>query len=279
MMSFVPLYKRVQPLLGTLLEISVKHESNERAHALITVAFNEARRLEEIFNVFSATSELGRLNRAAVGSPVAVSRELGEVFALGSRIETLSSRAFRLMPACEHETPCYRIGESGSITRTSACTFDLGGIAKGYIVDRLFHKLADPLENRPFSVNAGGDLRCQGEHCIEIRVPTLSDERRYQFGIEDHALASSALRAPSVGTGAARYVGRAGGPGAVTVLHEECAVADALTKTILFGGWGGELSAAFPSAQVLMFDRFGNPLSSVEDAVPNPAEERLGSAS
>jgi len=258
MISHAQVFKRVQPALGTLIELSVEHDSFEKAQALMTSAFAEARRLESVLSAFTPWSELSRLNSAPLETVVSVSAELEFVLHLGRKIEKLSHRSFRLMPECTHETEsCYSLN-GNKVLKATNCRFDLGGIAKGYIVDRLFEELKTQLEDRPFSVNAGGDLRCQGDHSVEIRVPTLGDEKRYELAIQNCAVASSSLRGLQVGQPAARYAGRSGEAVAVTVMGALCAAADALTKAVLFGGWNEALSTAYPTAQIFAFDRFGN---------------------
>ena len=63
---------------------------------------------------------------------------------------------------------------------------DLGGIAKGYIVDRLFEWLEDRAEGRGLTVNAGGDLRTTGlGQSFELRIPTSDGDARFALNALD----------------------------------------------------------------------------------------------
>jgi thiamine biosynthesis lipoprotein len=124
---------------------------------------------------------------------------------------------------------------------------DLGGIAKGFAVDRavealLGHGIAEGL------VNAGGDLRVFGprSHAVDIRDPRQPDRPLYRVALCNAALASSAGRFDPVRTAHAldcavidpltampvRAISGA------TVCAASCMMADALTKVVMNDGEG-----------------------------------------
>ena len=235
-------FKRMQPLLGTWFELSIDTaESSESAHQSMSLAFDEARRLERVFNVFDAKSEISRVNVASPGEWSTVSEELAEVLTFGAELERESSRAFRLMPGTEASAPDYALSEK-AVCRHGEGTFDLGGIAKGYVVDRVFDFLQSRHPGAAVLVNAGGDIRCSGTHRIEVRVPSESgEETRFELELKDEALATSSLFGARhlAGRASANYPahalsGRVGASSAV-VRASSCMAADAMTKVALFG--------------------------------------------
>jgi FAD:protein FMN transferase len=124
-------------------------------------------------------------------------------------------------------------------------TIDVGGIAKGFAVDRAIevlrrHGITEGL------VNAGGDLAAFGPHphSIDIRDPRQPDRPLCRVGLADAALASSAGRfdpmladAPA---GTCVIDPSTGGPATAvlgaTVCAPRCVIADALTKVVMNGG-------------------------------------------
>jgi len=72
-------------------------------------------------------------------------------------------------------------------TRISAAsrpfTLDLGGIAKGAIVDRIIGQL-EALDIRPALVNAGGDLRVTHNRRAAVAAGVLSPDRIWRIGIQ-----------------------------------------------------------------------------------------------
>jgi FAD:protein FMN transferase len=119
---------------------------------------------------------------------------------------------------------------------------DLGGIAKGFAVDRAVealrrHGVADGL------VNAGGDLRTFGprEHEIDIRDPRHPDRIMCRVALRNAALASSGSRFDPLRSGhllncavidpaTAMPVRSIHG---ATVCAPSCVIADALTKLVM----------------------------------------------
>jgi thiamine biosynthesis lipoprotein len=118
---------------------------------------------------------------------------------------------------------------------------DLGGIAKGYAVDRAFAAMGLPPEVQ-CSVNAGGDLRVQGPEPERILLRAPSEGGQVPVvELENAALASSSGRddlhdiggtqvGPHVEGGTHRSVGTRS---FVSVVAQDCMTADALTKIVL----------------------------------------------
>jgi thiamine biosynthesis lipoprotein len=250
--------KRVRPACGTWLEITLPFE-DAAAHA---AAFAEAARLERIFSAHDPASEVSALNRRlaramATETPrpfsefaseldCELSSELAAVLELGERIESRSAGAFRL--------------------RDPQGRLDLGGIAKGAVVDGVFDLLSARIPRGPLLVNAGGDLRVRGAHDIEIRVPaTDGTELRYGYRVQDAALATSSRLEGRVGRPSAKYPPEGTVVNTACVLAATAAQADALTKAVIFGAatWSGISNTpaiAEHALAVLAFDERGRAL-------------------
>ena len=275
MTGFAKVYKRARPALGTWLEIKLMYLSPANQETpfsvrapvtdLMSEAFELAQRLETTFSRFIKGGELALLNSQAPGSLSALSAEMAEVLGYAEVI------GFKAMPKCAHVPPrrCFHLERflhsislesSPALRRECDGQFDLGGIAKGYIVDRVFEFLRAVVPEANLIVNAGGDLRCHGEHQIELRIPTRSGELRLGMQVQDCALATSSLLGENaaVGFASAKYAGIAigdqNGATSVCVLANTCMTADAMTKRVLFQP-GQALSSGVE--HVLIFDRSG----------------------
>ena len=125
--------------------------------------------------------------------------------------------------------------------RTANLLVDLGGIAKGFAVDRAIDALRGAGVATAL-VNAGGDLAGFGAAPQPVDLRDPCDPRRLlgRIWLGNEALASSGRRLdasdaplavidPRTGEGVARFCG-------ATVRAPSCMIADALTKLVLIAG-------------------------------------------
>lgn len=218
------LVRRTFPVMGTLGEIAVPARHQAGARQAITAAIAELDRIEKLMSRFRTDSDVGRLNASTQGRAVAVSPETAEVvrdalaWAADSRgtfdpcLGRLSElwdpaqgarppsrdvqRSFAdqsLWRALEAEgTPDAPVLRRG---RTEAA-LDLGGIAKGYGVDRAVATLRDFGVFRGL-VNVGGDLMAMGVGArgepwkVGVRNPARPEAIIETLDVEDEALATS----------------------------------------------------------------------------------------
>jgi len=168
-------------LLGTLVEIEAPDDG------AITAAFQEIARVERL-TATEGEGELARLNREAQGRPVKVSDELFALLERARRYKELTAGKFdislgRLVDLWgfgEGATKApSQVPSAGEIARLLKgreivldkakrmvqlgpnAELDLGGIAKGYAVDRAIQVLKD-YGVKAALVNAGGDIRIYG---------------------------------------------------------------------------------------------------------------------
>jgi len=243
--------RRAQPFLGTLVDVTVEADDRRAALEASSRAFAEVARIHALMSFHSGDSDVSRLNGASVGEAVDVSAETAEVLHLALDLALASESAFDctvaaelvsmgLLPRPPGEAPSLpRWRLSGrTVTKDAPSWIDLGGIAKGYAVDRAVETLI-ACGARSGLVNAGGDLRHagSGEATIHLRSPERPGILETALTIRNAALASSSTSgleaspiSPLVDGARRTPLARGGG---VSVLAPTCILADALTKVVL----------------------------------------------
>lgn len=274
MTSFRSDYKRSQPLLGTFFTVSIAEQSRtDQTAAAVTEAFNEARRLEKIFSLRLADSEINYLNDARPETAITVSSELFYLLQLAEAIWRRSDGAFRPFlnqaPETSDKVFHYTIDAGAYRLRKSAnlepVALDLNGIAKGYIIDRTVSALLRGLPGASGVVNVGGDLRFfnTNQRCVSIRMgSTETGLARSLLSDRDGVATSSPAVAARDSRSTTRYPMHLRDP--LTIDHTvvamaNCAtIADSLTKVALFGRREAISSCARSfGARVLLFDPIG----------------------
>jgi thiamine biosynthesis lipoprotein len=226
--------RRARPLLGTFVEISAWGGSI----GAVDRAFEAIQVLQKKLSYHDPASELSHLNDKAFSMPVCVRGHLGRLLGMALRLARLSGGAFD--PTAGSHGASWRDIEllPGSRVRfRRALRLDLGGIAKGYCVDRAVAELRRCGVESGL-VNAGGDLRAFGPRAFPLQVRHPQDLRqRLPLGeLRDAALATSAtyLRGQERCAGSAPVA-----PGvSVSVRAPRAALADALTKVVAVMGAG-----------------------------------------
>jgi thiamine biosynthesis lipoprotein len=247
--------RRARPLLGTLVEIAA-----DRAEA-IDAAFAAIARVQALMSYHDPASELSRLNREAATRAVRVSPWTAEVLQLALRVAAESGGVFdptvapRLCalgflpatpgaPRADRRATWRDVQADGDRVRfRRALRLDLGGIAKGFAVDRAVESL-QAAGVASGVVNAGGDLRVFGSEIqrVHLRDPASPGTFPQTLALRDAALATSAAyfsrkrwRGAPV---CALLDGRSRAPGDIatsaSVVAPTAALADAFTKVALF---------------------------------------------
>jgi FAD:protein FMN transferase len=216
--------RRTIPVMGTVAEVAVVHRDPAVAQAAIDAAFAELRRVEATMSRFRADSDVGRANLGAAAEPVAVSAATAVVLAEALRwagasdglFDPAFGRAVALWDVGHRHAPperaevlrlaglrLFRYLEVGQRGAEATVRFhepdlaiDLGGIAKGYAVDRAVEALR-ARGIRHALVNAGGDLYALGRSPEgdpwEVGIQSPSDPRALAATLllEDQAVATS----------------------------------------------------------------------------------------
>ena len=215
------LHKYHQVSMGTVIEITLVSEDGEAAQKASLQAFQEIRRIEQLMSPWIETSDVSRLNRSVGKEWVKISPETLEVIQRSQKISGLSEGAFDITiapltqlwrkarergapPSSEEvkkilDLVSYRnllIQSDGkAFLKKKGMAIDLGGIAKGYAVDRAFEILTS-LGYKNLIVNAGGDLRAGGLKnnqlwSIGIQNPRLPEKVMATISVSDSAIATS----------------------------------------------------------------------------------------
>ena len=211
---------RERAMMGTQVLIKVVGEGTEDPSAAIEAAFGEISRLEGIMSNFMPSSEISQINDAAGSSPVFVSPELYSVIERAIYYSKLTDGAFdisfasvgRLWDFRKQVVPSpdsirknlglvdYRKIKldpktNGVMLERSGMEIGLGGIGKGYAVDRAMAILE---ENgiRNAMVMAGGDTLIRGSKGGEpwrvgLRDPNRKDGILAVLPLENQAISTS----------------------------------------------------------------------------------------
>lgn len=271
---------RAQPWLGTLVDIRIADELEPRQlAAAFATAFDRIATVHRLMSFHDADSDVGRINRAAVGVPVALDAHTARVIACALQLHADSDAFFNIscatqlarwayLPSPAAALPAYVAADCGLLLEADGCLrktrdvlIDLGGIAKGYAVDVAIAALQQA-GIISACVNAGGDVRVLGTtaFAIAIRDPISLTGSTVTVDLTEAALATSAtyFSARQIGS---RHVsalvdGRSGEAidtrHSVTVQAADCLHADALTKVVMASGDVRHPSLARHGAQAFL---------------------------
>lgn len=220
----VRLIRRTVPVMGTVAEFGVVTHDPFRGEAAIDAAILELRRVEALMTNYNTTSDIGRANLEAATRPVMVSRETALVVeealrwshasdgtydpAIGRAIDLWDVTHRRVPPPASQVEPLAerRLYTQVEVTRRSGqpalvfhdrdAKLDLGGIAKGYGIERAVDVLRGfGVENG--LVNIGGDLYAMGHTAegrkwrVGVQSPTQADGVVAEFDVSDESVATS----------------------------------------------------------------------------------------
>jgi thiamine biosynthesis lipoprotein len=225
--------RRARPLLGTFVEIAARAPNESIVRPAIAVGFVTIARVQQLMNRHDPASEVGRLNRDALRRPVEVHPWTRAVLQAAREFAEQSDGAFDVTLGTSGSWRDVAIEDDGRVRFRRAVEIDLGGIAKGFAVDRAVEALkkAGALSG---VVNAGGDLRVFGE---EARVVHIRHPLAPGFSAGTICLCERALATSGQYFSPALCDGRTGAPileeMSVTIGAPDCMTADALTKIVL----------------------------------------------
>jgi thiamine biosynthesis lipoprotein len=247
-----PVVRRARPWLGTLVQMRVEGLRDAEALAALDAAFAEVACVHRRMSFHEADSDLSRIHAAVPGTIVVVDARTVEVLHIAQNVELVSRGVFNIAvaarlvangglprpqsPFAPHNSACWRDIEllpDRGVRLRKPLWLDLGGIAKGYAVDRAI----DILRARGATqacVNAGGDLRVYGARAEPVYL---------RAGYGQHPiveLANAAIATSAAAIGRASHLhgvtgNRVGGGASVSVVADRCVIADALTKVVLAG--------------------------------------------
>lgn len=285
--------------MGTALEVTVDAATEGEAMAVFSSVEQEMKRIEGQMSEWKETSPVSEVNRAAGERPVKVPKELFNVISAACKVSEISGGAFDITwasmrrlwdfsPGHERvpspEEVKQRIGlvdyrdvvldpaESTVFLKRKGMAIGLGGIAKGYAVDKAMETVLKSGVTNAI-IKAGGDMRVQGNG---------GGGAGWEVGIQDprdrgRLMARLALSNVSISTSGdyERFFvkdGRlyhhimdprtgypASGSRSVTVIGPDTMTTDALSTAIFVLGpeKGLELAKRLPGIEVLIVDSSG----------------------
>jgi FAD:protein FMN transferase len=260
-------------IMGTRCAVELWATDRAQGEAAMDAVFADMRRIDILMSTYKPDSEISRVNAGAAKAPVAIGAELFNLLQVAQEYSRLSSGVFDITYASvgylydyrAHTRPDdqaivaalpgvdYRQLKLDAVQHTVAfgkpgMRIDLGGIAKGYAVDRGIGLLKARGFDRAM-VNSGGDTRVMGDRqgkpwMIGIRHPDRKDEVVLRMPIEDAAFSTSGDYERFFEEGGVRYhhildpkTGRS--PHAVrsvTIIASSATRTDGLSKTVFILG-------------------------------------------
>ncbi|HEX4377996.1 MAG TPA: FAD:protein FMN transferase [Steroidobacteraceae bacterium] len=233
----VPL-SRLRVGFGSFVAIEAQATAPGEAGRALTAAFESLALVERLMHPTRAGSDLAALNACVPGVAIAMHPWTWGALQISARIHCLTGGAFEpCLPSALGRMTDLHFGSSSQVMTRRPVQVDLGGIAKGFAVDRA----VDALRRGGCSsglVNAGGDLRVFGSDLRQI-ICQDAVGRPQTVALRNHAIASSGVASPGrPSEHQGYYDGVRRQPileGSVTVLARRAVIADALTKCLLTG--------------------------------------------
>lgn len=283
-------------MMGTEVSVYLWSDDPEVGRVTIDEVFQEAARIDVLMSTYRDDSEISRINRGAAESPVSVGRELFQLIQRALDISLLTRGAFDITYDSVGQHYDFRAGrrpdaktiesELGNINyhyveldnasatirfQKEGVRINLGGIAKGYVVERGIDIVrARGIEHA--IVTAGGDSRLLGDRrgrpwMVGIRDPRKDDEVVISVPLEDEAISTSGDYERYFDEDGVRYhhiihpgTGEpASGVHSATVFGPDAVITDALSTSVFVMGVdrGLRLIATLPDYESIVIDATG----------------------
>ncbi len=283
-------------LMGTIVQITVMEGAEERYDRAAEAAFTEIQRLEEILSAYKGGSDVSRISKNA-GEPVQVSPETIEVLKTAVRVAELSNGAFDptvgalgnlwgysgekgAVPTDEEIAKVLPLVDYGAIEidespskaglKRKGMSLNLGGVAKGYIVNKAVEALKREGVARGI-IHAGGDMvvfQVDEKEPFSIGIQHPREKRLLgKASVYSGAVATSGDYERFFEIGGKRYHHildpRTGFPAegtqSATVIAKDPTLADALSTAVFVMGpsAGMELIERLPDVEGVIVDSEG----------------------
>ncbi len=211
-------YQQQRDIMGTRISVDLWHEDRATADLCAEKVFDEMHRIDELMSPYIDSSELSFINNNAAISAVSISEEMAYLVERSLYFSDISAGAFdityasigyaydyrkQLQPSDEEvlsKLPAinYRnikLANNKIGFSVSGVRIDLGGIAKGYAVDRAISILR-LCSIEQAMVSAGGDSRIIGDKqgrpwIIGIQHPRDDKQLALRLPLSDSAISTS----------------------------------------------------------------------------------------
>lgn len=213
-----------QEIMGTQVSARLWHRDPEQGRAALEAVMDEMRRINRLYSPYREASDLSRLNREAPEAtskqPLAISREMTHLLSRAIEYGDLTGGDFDVTFGSVGRYYDYRAGEQPEdelreqllaaidyrqirldVDRETVyfghpeLYVDLGGIAKGYAVDRAVERLSE-MGIEHASVSAGGDSRLLGDRRgrpwqVGIKNPRAPEQMAIVLPLQNEAISTS----------------------------------------------------------------------------------------
>ena len=285
-----------RPLMGTEVSVLLWHDDPAVGEQLVDQVFAEVERINQLMSTYIEDSRISEINRLAAEEPVVAGDELFLIIRRSLDISVLTLGAFDITYDSvgqhydfrKHQRPDaetieaerqhidYRFVDlnqaAGTVSfREKGVRINLGGIAKGYVVERgvdilRMHGIQNAI------VTAGGDSRLLGDRrgqpwMVGIRDPRNEGQVAISVPLEDEAISTSGDYERYFEEGDVRYhhiiQPRTGAPASgvhsATVFGPDAVITDALSTSVFVMGvdQGLRLIATLPDYESIVIDAAG----------------------
>lgn len=293
-------FEETREMMGTYITIII-YADKEDSRKVMDIAFGRIQEVIDTASVYDEDSEMSLLNRDGfIEDP---SDELKELISLSIEYYNMSNGSFDItikpvlalwsgglwkeseeVQAAEIQEALKLVGSDKIIIEDNKIYFtvegmsaDLGGIAKGYAVDKALEVISEQGIKHAL-VNAGGDVAAIGRQAdgenwlIELEDPDGAENKSSgpealpSFAFEDKAVATSGnyhryydpekkvhhITDPATGYSAGRCI-------SVTIIADNCTEADVLATSVFVKGpvEGMELVEKMAGIEALIIDNDG----------------------
>ena len=289
-------HTREEAIMGTRVAVELWSEDAALAERAMDAVIAEMRRTDELMSTYRPESQLSQVNAHAHERPIVVDADIITVVERGLEMSRLSGGAFDITYASvgylydyrAHQRPTdaeiaaalpgvdYRQVVVDRDARTirflkQGVRIDLGGIAKGYAVDRAVERLRE-LGIRHAMVNAGGDTRLIGDRrgkpwIVGIRDPRAEGRMVTRLPLADESISTSGdyeryfeedgvryhhILVPGTGKSASEVR-------SATIIGPDATQTDGLSTTVFVLGVerGMELVSRLPGIEAVIVDKDG----------------------
>jgi thiamine biosynthesis lipoprotein len=283
-------------LMGTRVSVELWAEDETRGRELVADVMREYRRIDDAMSTYKTTSEISRVNARAAEAPMMIGDELFGLVERSLELSEASGGAFDItydsvgylydfrarrrpsdseiaarLNAVDYRHVVLDRERRTIFFKTQGVRINLGGIGKGYVVERAAAMLrAQGVEHA--LLNAGGDTRVIGDRrgqpwMVGIRHPRVADEVVTRLPLVDEAISTSGDYERYFEENGRRYhhiinpaTGRpTEGVLTVTVIGPDGTLTDGLDTAIFVLGVakGLELIEAYPDYETIIVDAAG----------------------
>jgi thiamine biosynthesis lipoprotein len=189
-------------IMGTRITVELWSEDADKANAAIDAVLDEMRHVDESMSTYKPTSELSLVNANAAAAPMHITKELFDLLTTAAQYSVLTDGAFdityasvgylydfrkhirpdeaqidKALPAVDYRHVLLDPKRQTVRFSQPGVRIDLGGIAKGYAVDRGIDVLKARGYTRAY-VSAGGDSRIIGDRFGKPWMVGIRDPRK-----------------------------------------------------------------------------------------------------